>query len=139
MSDFQTVRDAWYANQKERPFKSDSDVLRALTPPGGEWVAVAPDGATTRSVMWNATEVCQVNPRGQLNDWVEGEITMGLRATPVLDTALRVIMTLAGKEENAALIKRIAETAIAYVELPPPSLRTPDDEEAELSDDEGAF
>ena len=140
MSDAQTIRSAWYDNQKLRPFKSDPDVLAAITPPGGEWAAVAPDGAITRSVKWNATEVCQVNPQGQLDDLTEGSIAMGLRAMPVTDTALRVIMTLAIDPTNAPLIARVAETAIAYIEAPAPRLKEPEeepDEDGGYDQDEG--
>jgi hypothetical protein len=140
MSDHNTIRQAWLANQKLRPFKVHDDVLRAITPPGGEWNAAAPDGAIARSVMWNSMEVCQVNPQGQLADDVEGDITMGLRATPVLDTALRTIMTLAADPTNAPLIAKIAETAIAYVEMPAPRIKEPEDDEADEDElDEDSF
>jgi hypothetical protein len=128
VSDAQAIRTAWYGNQKLRPFKSDPDVLAAITPPGGEWVAIAEDGAITRMVKWGATEVCLVNPAGDIDDATEGQIAMALRATPVLDTALRVIQLLAADPENAALIAKVAETAIAYIETPAPRLKEPDDE-----------
>jgi hypothetical protein len=128
MSDAQAIRTAWYGNQKLRPFKSDPDVLAAITPPGGEWVAVAEDGAITRSVRWRGTEVCLVNPAGDIDDATEGQIAMALRATPVLDTALRVIQSLAADPENAALIAKVAETAIAYIETPAPRLKEPEDD-----------
>jgi hypothetical protein len=128
VSDAQAIRTAWYGNQKLRPFKSDADVLAAITPPGGEWVAVAEDGAITRKVRWRGIEVCQVNPLGEIDDATEGQIAMGLRATPVLDTALRAIMTLAANPENAPLIAKVAETAIAYIEAPAPRLKEPEDE-----------
>jgi len=135
VNEAQTIRSAWYDNQKQRPFKSDADVLAAITPPGGEWATVAYDGAITRSVRWNGTEVCQVNPQGQLDDLTEGQIAMGLRAMPVTDTALRVIMTLATDPANAPLIAKIAETAIAYIEAPAPRLKEPEEEPDEDRDD----
>ena len=137
MTDFQTIRDAWYENQKRRPDPSDPEVLRAITPPGGEWTAEADVGAITRSVRWGLTEVCLVNPNGSLGDTIEGDITMGLRATPVMDTALRAIMSLSGDPANMALIRKIAMTAIAYVEMPAPHIHLPHDEDEPEEQDEG--
>lgn len=129
MSDIhRTIRDAWLAHQRRRPYRSDEEVLRAITPPGGEWEAKFPEGAITRQVVWNAIEVALVNPSGSLDDSTEGQIAMGLRATPVLDTALRVIHELSDNPDNLPLIARIAETAVAYIEASPPSAPDTDDD-----------
>ena len=60
---------------------------------------------------------------------------MVLRATPVLDTALRVILSLAkpGNDDgliplvDTRLIALIAETAIAYIEMPAPVFQETED------------
>ena len=137
MSDAQTIREAWYSSHHLRPHRSKPDVLQAITPPGGEWQAVAKQGAITRSVVWRGLEVAQVNPAGTFDDLTEGQITMGIRATPVLDAALRTILTLARDGADPALIASIAETAIAYIEMPAPACRAADDEdEPSVEDDE---
>lgn len=129
------INDAW---QEEgsigrlglRPFANKA-IQEALVPGGGDWQCVAPEGAVTRSIVWKGTEVALVNPRGDLSDYTEGDIAMGLRATPVMDKALRAIFVLARKEENLALIADIARAAIDYVEQPAPRLREPEDEDDE--------
>ena len=103
----------------------------ALIPSGGDWRCVAPEGAVTRSVMWGSVEVALVNPNGTLGDYVEGEVAMGIRATPVMDKALRVIFILARDAENLDLIGRIARAAIEYVEAPAPAIHEPEEAEEE--------
>lgn len=122
-----TIKDAWYGAQDLRPYTPDQEILYAITPPGGEWNCVAAPGAVTRSVMWRRTEMCCVNPSGDLDDATEGQIAMGLRSTPVLDTALRVILTLSRQGCDAALIGKVAKTALAYLEQPAPSIDEPED------------
>lgn len=122
---------AFYAAQERRPYKADRALIKALLPPGGEWVAVAPPGAICRSVMWGLIEVAHVNPAGNLSDLVEGQIAMGLRATPLIDRALRTIMVLAEDPANLAIIREIAEAAIVFIEMPAPALKERDEEEGE--------
>ena len=120
------INDAW---QEEgsigrlglRP-AANSAVQSAIIPGGGDWQCVAPEGAITRSIVWRGTEVATVNPRGDLDDRVEGQIAMGIRATPVMDKALRTIFVLAKDPENLDLIGEIARAAIDYVEKPAPRL-----------------
>lgn len=126
---------AWFGTVG-RFYVADPELLRALLPPGGEWECVAREGAITRTVMWKATEVCLVNPGGSLDDRTEGHIAMALRATPALDKALRVIQALAADPANLQLIARVAETAIAYIQMPAPEIVEPDDDGP---DDEPAF
>lgn len=110
---------------------ANKEVQRALVPPGGDWRCVAQDGAITRSIVWNEIEVALVNPRGDMLDRLEGEIAMGLRATPIMDRALRVIFVLARDPTNLALIGQIARAAIDYVEQPAPDVPEPDEEDSE--------
>lgn len=112
---------------------ADKAIQAAIIPAGGNWDCVVQDGAITRSIVWGHTEVAQVNPRGDLYDSTEGDIAMGIRATPVMDKALRCIFSLADKPENLDLIGRIARAAIDYVEQPAP--RVPEPEEDEETDD----
>lgn len=112
------------------------EITDAIVPAGGEWACEAPEGCTTRSIMWGRTEVALVNPRGDLGDYVEGQIAMGLRATPAMDKALRAIFVLAGDADNLDLIKDIARAAIAYVEQPAPSIPGPEDDLDDEFDDE---
>lgn len=102
-----------------RPF-ADKAIQAALIPAGGDWQCVAPAGAINRSILWHTTEVALVNPRGDLSDRTESEIAMGLRATPIMDKALRCIFVLAMNRENLDLIGRIARAAIDFVEQPAP-------------------
>jgi hypothetical protein len=108
---------------------ADKRIQDALVPPGGDWRCVAPEGAITRSIVWQGMEVALVNPRGDMLDRLEGEIAMGLTATPIMDRALRVILVLANDPANADLIGKIACAAIHYVERPAPDIQEPGDEE----------
>ncbi len=51
---------------------------------------------------------------------------MGLRAVPLLDAAMRCILVLAEDVTNLTLIREIAVSAVAFVEMPAPVL-TPED------------
>jgi hypothetical protein len=134
----QRINDAWYEEASInrlglRP-AANKEVGLAIIPGGGDWQCVAPKGAITRTITWRATEVALVNPRGDLGDHTEGQIAMGLRATPVMDKALRAIFVLAKDSSNLALIGDIARAAIDYVEQPAPPLHEEEDEGA--SDEE---
>ena len=87
----------------------DQEIQAALVPDGGDWECVAPDGAITRSIIWRGLEVALINPRGDLDDTTEGRIAMGMRATPVMDKALRAICVLANMPDSTALIRSIAQ------------------------------
>ena len=131
-TDRSKIEDAWQeegslARTGLRP-AGDKAIQAALIPPGGDWQCVAEDGAITRSIVWNRTEVALINPRGDLRDQTEGRIAMGIRATPVMDRALRVIFVLAREAENLDLIGRIARAAIDYVERPAPPVHEPEEE-----------
>ena len=110
-----------------RPF-ANKEIQKALIPGGGDWQCIAEEGAITRKVVWGHMEVALVNPRGDLHDHTEGQIAMALRATPLIDKALRTISILAKDPGNAELIERIARAAVDYVEQPAPRLINPDDE-----------
>lgn len=120
-----TIQGAWYEAEKLRPYKSSADVLSAITPAGGDWDCVVEDGAITRSIVWRGQEVCLVNARGDLDDVTEGQIAMAIRATPIMDKALRVIMELTTGNVDAisiSLVRQIAETAVAVVEAAAPEI-----------------
>lgn len=72
--------------------------------------------------------------RHQLGIHAAGEVAMGMRATPVMDTALRSIMVLAEDAANLPLIIEITRAAIAYVEMPAPRPPEPDEEDSEGED-----
>ena len=131
MNDIEKIRSAWedegsICRLGMRP-AADKTIQGALVPPGGDWSCVALDGAVTRSIIWNGTEVALVNPRGDMVDHIEGQIAMGMRATPVMDRALRVISVLASDAENLDLIRRIARAAVDLVEQPAPAIVEPDE------------
>jgi len=131
MNDREKIEFAWEEEGKLirlslRP-AADRDIQKVLIPPGGDWKCVAPDGAVTRSIVWQQTEVALINPRGDMLDGLEGDIAMGIRATPVMDRALRVISVLAADSENLDLIRRIARAAVDYVEQPAPAIQEPDE------------
>jgi len=133
MSDDVTkIHDAWdeegsISRLGLRP-SADPLILKALVPPGGDWRCVAEDGAITRSIVWNGTEVALVNPRGDMHDHLEGQIAMGLCATPVLDRALRVIWILSKDAANLELIGRIARAAVHCIEMVAPPLPEPEED-----------
>ena len=132
-TDLEKINAAWdeegsLARLGLRP-SADKAIQAALIPPGGDWRCVVLPAAVTRSIIWNGTEVALVNPGGDLRDSTEGEVAMGIRATPAMDRALRVISGLASNPENLDLIGRIARAAIDYVEQPAPTIADPDDEE----------
>lgn len=129
MTESRQICEAFLAAQSRRPYRADDDLIKALTPPGGEWTTEAPVGAICRSIMWGRTEVAHVNPRGDLDDVTEGQIAMGLRALPLLDCTVRTILVLAENADNLPLIKRIAESATAFVEAPAPRIAEPDEED----------
>lgn len=106
----------------------DKAIQAALVPAGGDWQCVAREGAITRMIVWRGTEVALMNPRGDLPDSSEGGIAMGMRATPVMDKALRSISILACDPENLDLIRKIARAAIDYVEQAAPHFIEPDEE-----------
>jgi hypothetical protein len=140
MDDIKAIHDAWDQEGSIRrlgllPF-ADKAIQKALVPPGGDWQCVAEDGAITRSVMWNHKEVALINPGGWMLDRLEGDIAMGIRATPVMDRALRVIFVLARDPANLDLIGKIARAAIDYVEQPAPAIVEP---EGETDEEEPAF
>lgn len=127
------INDAWYeeASIGRRGLLpgADKTIQQALIPAGGDWQCIAPEGAITRTVVWGRTEVALVNPRGDLPDPTEGQIAMALRATPLMDKALRTISILAKDPTNSELIERIARAAIDYVQQPAPRIIEPEDDE----------
>lgn len=137
----QKINDAW---QEEgslgrlglRPFANKA-IQAALVPGGGDWQCVAPRGAITRTIVWRGAEVALINPRGDLGDTTEGDIAMGMRATPVMDKALRSIFILAKDAGNLELIGAIARAAIDYVEQPAPRIVEDEPEEDEDAYPEG--
>lgn len=124
-----TIKTAYCDAQSRRPYMRNDAVIKSLAPDGGDWHVVAPPGAICRSVIWGRTEVCLMNPSGQLFDTVEADIAMAFRAMPITDVALRSIIVLAEKPENLALIRSIAESVIAYIEQPAPKLDICDENE----------
>jgi hypothetical protein len=135
ITDAQMIHRAWDEEGSRsrlglRPAAS-RDIQAALIPSGGDWQCVAADGAITRSIVWGRVEVALINPRGDMSDSTEGQIAMGMRATPIMDKALRVISVLADDPANSNLIGRIARAAIATVETAAPPIREPEPEETD--------
>lgn len=125
----QIIKEAFWAAQDRRPYKQDDEIVEAMIPAGGNWECIAEAGAITRLIKWGNTEVALMNPRGDLGDIIEGQIAMAFRSLPLMDHALRSIIVLAENPENLALIREMAATCIAYVEMPAPAIPEPDDEE----------
>lgn len=136
MESAELIRRAYYDAESRRPYVGDPAIVAAAIPPGGDWDCVAEPGAITRSIVWRGREVATVNPRGDLDDQVEGQIAMAMRALPAMDAALRSIMVLAENANNLALIRELAVSAVAFIEIPAPSCRPEPDEDDELGDDE---
>lgn len=132
MSISQRINAAWQEEGSIRRLgmlpAANAEVQAAMIPSGGDWRCVAEEGAITRTIMWRAIEVAQVNPRGDMPDDTEGQIAMGLRATPLLDRAMRAIFVLAKDPANLELIGDMARAAIEYIEQPAPALQTREDE-----------
>jgi hypothetical protein len=134
------IRTAFYEAEKHRPYIQDADVIRSITPAGGDWRCVASKGAITRSIVWNDREVALVNPRGDLDDVVEGQIAMAIRALPLMDAALRAIIVMSSDPADfSSLIRKTAESVIAYVEMPAPEIVEHDDEPEDISEVELPF
>ncbi len=127
MSEAERIRKAFRDAQNMRPYKMDDTILQAVIPPGGDWTCEAVPGSVTRSVRFAGIEAALVNPAGDLDDKTEGQIAMAVRALPAMDCALRAIMVLASDVSNIVTIAKIAETVIAYVEMPPPPIPEPDE------------
>ena len=100
--------------------------LADIIPRGGNWRCAALPGAITRSIWWGRIEVANVNPCGDLDDKVEGNIAMGLAAMPAACMALRMIRDRANPESE---IGQIARIAIEYIERPAPAISEPEEEE----------
>lgn len=138
--DARIINDAWQQEGSIRRLgmlpAADKAVQAALIPGGGDWKCVVPDGAVTRMIVWQRTEVALINPSGQLSDGAEGDIAMGIRATPVMDKALRAIFVLAQYPGSLDLIRRMARAAIDYTEQPAPRIgESEEDEEGEDHND----
>src|ERR1700679_1726807 len=118
MTKRQIIKEAFWAAQDRRPYKQDAEIVEAMVPDGGNWECVAGEGSITRSIKWGHTEVALMNPRGDLGDIVEGQIAMAFRALPVMDQALRSILLLAENADNLPMIREMAESCIAYIEMP---------------------
>lgn len=114
---------------------ANKDIQKALIPGGGDWQCIVHEGAISRTIVWNRTEVALVNPRGDLHDHTEGRIAMGLRAMPVVDKALRVILILAQKVENLDFIRDIARAAVDYIEQPAPRVPDPTEDEDDFEEE----
>jgi hypothetical protein len=135
MDDVRKINEAWHEEGSIsrlglRP-SADPAIVTALVPPGGDWRCVAEEGAVSRSIVWNGIEIALVNPRGDMRDYLEGQIAMGLSATPVMDRALRVIWALSKDAANLELIGKIARAAVHCVELPAPRLPEPESDDGE--------
>ncbi len=115
-----------------RPYAPDPSVIAYLRPDGGDWKCEITERG--RKITWRGLDVAQVNPHGSLDDETDGQIAMSLRALPVMDAALRVIMVLAAStmgEDLRPLIQRVATSVIAHIEMPAPTMPRPEDPEAE--------
>ncbi len=127
--DAKAISRAFYDAEKRRPYQLDEGLIKAATPPGGDWSCEAALGSVTRSVVWQGREVALVNPRGDLDDSTEGQIAMAMASLPTMDAALRSIIVLAETTDNLDLIRALAIAVIAHVERPAPAIPEPDDDE----------
>ena len=131
-----TIRTAFYDADNRRPYKMNADAIKEVTPPGGDWKCVAFDGSIRRSVTWGRIVVANLNPNGGIDSTTEGQIAMAIRALPLMDAALRSIIVLAGNPANLPIIAELAESVIAYVEMPAPRIKESDEDGDEKGDDE---
>ncbi len=134
MSDTDLITRAFYDAQKRRPYPTDAGLVEAITPSGGEWTCALLPDADSHTIRWGSITVATVNPEDHLDMFVAADIAMALRATPVMDAALRAILVLAESHDNLDLIRRVAISVIAHVEAPAPRRAIPvgsetDDEE----------
>lgn len=128
------VRSAFYGAQAKRPYKAVPSLIEAATPPGGSWNATRDDDDRL-VVMWGGREVARITYSGLEAD----EIAMACRALPVMDAALRAIISLASEPLGDPLIRDLATSVIAYVEQPAPPSQVPDDNEEEDDESEERY
>lgn len=117
-----------------RPYPTDyRDGLTTdkLIPDGGLWHCDVNEGAITRTVTWRGREVANVNPRGDMDDILEGQIAMAIVALPLLDKALRAIIVLSEDPAHLDAIRKLALLAVAKIEHHAPGIPEPE-EEAEV-------
>jgi len=133
MNDAQKITTAFFDAQMARPYVANVGLVEAATPPGGEWLCEAANGRLV--ITWNGMDVAHINPYRSFPQSLAGEVSMGIRAAPVMDSTLRIILSLAADVDNLALIAKLASAVIAYVEMPAPKLTSSDDESDEDEDD----
>lgn len=124
------IRDAFNAANSRRPYARDDALVVAATPHGGDWHCEVREGKTYRSVVWRSTEVARIDPSDDLGRHTAGDIAMAVRAMPLLDGSLRAILVLAEKPENLATIRELAASVIAFVEMPAPTIKAAEEEDA---------
>jgi hypothetical protein len=121
------IYQAFLEAEKRRPYAAAPALVARAIPVGGEWECVAPDGAISRSILWNGREVALVNPRGDIDDETEGQIAMAMAALPLLDATIRTILVLAESADNLPLIRELAAGVIVHVERPAPRFAEAED------------
>lgn len=112
MTSAELIVHAFYAANKERPYSLNQKLVNSAMPPGGHWEVVVKDNR--RCVEWRGRDIFAQDPAG--------EIAMAARALPLMDGALRVILVLAKDAANVELIRELATSVIAYVEMPAPAV-----------------
>lgn len=125
------IRDAFYAANKFRPYRENSDLVIEATPPGGEWHTIIKDDIMC--VTWGGKDVFHVNPHAIFDRLTEGQVAMAARDLPVMDGALRAIIVLSADAENLELIRELATSVIAHVELPAPTRPRTDIDEDDVT------
>ena len=127
----QAIRQAFYEAQSRRPYSENAEIVKAATPPGGEWECNA--NGDCYGITWRGMNVATINPAGHLDEISAPQIAMAVLALPTIDAALRAIIVLAETPDNAALIRDLAISVIAFVEKAAPHFvaAQPDEEEDE--------
>lgn len=86
-------------------------------------------------VIWGPHIVARVDPNKTIGGKTAGDIAMALTATPLMDAALRAIISLSrgeGAFANVGLIGRLAESVITTVESKAPEIPpSPDSEQVD--------
>lgn len=137
MDQLALIKRAFVEAQSRRPYAASKCLVDIVCPPGGDWRCVVANGSICRTIEWGSKEVALVNPRGDLDDVTEGQIAMAMRALPALDAAMRIILVLAESADNLATIRSIAESLLAYGEMPAPAIPSDEPEETDEDDTEG--
>ena len=107
----QAIRQAFYEAQSRRPYSENAEIVKAATPPGGEWECNA--NGDCYGITWCGMNVATINPAGHLDEISEPQIAMAVRALPTIDAALRAIIVLAETISVIAFVEKAAPHFVA--------------------------